>query len=87
MCINFLKGEHEIDESGRPIDKDALGHAEYLLSRSASDNRYRPRAILVDLDCSGLDQIKQSSLGKLFKQQNIIASSELDFFGIGRQKE
>ena len=36
------------------------------------DKKYTPRAILIDSECAVLDEIRQSSLGKLFKAGNIL---------------
>jgi hypothetical protein len=43
-----------------------------MFSYNNTEKKYVPRAILVDSECSVLDEIKQSELGKLFKPANII---------------
>lgn len=46
---------------------------------NAAEKTYVPRAILVDSECSVLDEIRQGPLGKIFKSSNVLH----DKFGSG----
>jgi tubulin beta len=59
----FQVSKDEVDDNQRKAKVD-------VYFEKASENRYVPRAVLVDLEPGTLDVIKASSMGKLFKPDN-----------------
>uniref|UniRef100_A0A6G3MGW1 Tubulin beta chain (Trinotate prediction) n=1 Tax=Henneguya salminicola TaxID=69463 RepID=A0A6G3MGW1_HENSL len=67
--------EHSISNEGECTDSSQTGRDSRLgvYFTKASDTRYVPRAILVDLECGTGDAIKNSPIGNLFKPDNYIS--------------
>jgi tubulin beta len=61
-----LIDEHNIDKNGFCSNVEDSGKLNVHFNYSVNDQKYTPRAILVDLETSALDAIKQGSLRKLF---------------------
>ena len=57
---------------GRENEKYLNENIGYLFSKSLVKKKYTPRAILVDLESTVLDEIKQGPYRNLFKSENII---------------
>ncbi|KAJ1911395.1 structural constituent of cytoskeleton [Tieghemiomyces parasiticus] len=66
------------EEHGLNADGQYIGDNDIQLSRldvyfnEASNNKYVPRSVLVDLECGTMDAIKSGPLGKLFRPDNYI---------------
>lgn len=72
-----LRKEHGLDTSGKFIAKDkqldAIRRARLeVFFREVGEDRYVPRALLVDLEPGTMDDIKASPIGSLFKPDNFI---------------
>ncbi|KAJ1909350.1 structural constituent of cytoskeleton [Tieghemiomyces parasiticus] len=65
-------------EHGLNADGQYAGDNDIQLSRldvyfnEASNNKYVPRSVLIDLECGTMDAIKSGPLGKLFRPDNYI---------------
>ena len=63
--------EHRIDKNGHYEGHSELELEQINVYYKEEEGRYTPRAILVDLNPTGLDEIKVGNLGKLFKRENL----------------
>lgn len=73
---NTVKDEHGVDGSGTYINAEEPIDVEVdkidVFFKQASETRYVPRAVLVDLEPGTLDVVKNSPVGKLFKPDNFV---------------
>jgi tubulin beta len=71
-----ISAEHEIDANGKYV-----GNSPSQLERinvyfnEASDNKYVPRAVLVDLEPGTMDTMRAGPFGKLFRPDNFVFGS------------
>ncbi|CAF0911737.1 unnamed protein product [Brachionus calyciflorus] len=74
-----LIDEHKIDKNGKfcgtENERFLLDNSKVHLDQNSKD-RYTPRTVFIDLDSNVLENIKQSSLNKLFKTEDMIYSNE-----------
>lgn len=57
---------------GKEKDRYSDEYIGYLFTKSSVENKYKPKAILVDLESTVLDEIRQGPLKNFFKDENII---------------
>ncbi|KAI0979900.1 hypothetical protein GJ496_001767 [Pomphorhynchus laevis] len=68
-----ISGEHGIDENGNYVgDSDLQLERISVYYNEAEDNKYVPRAVLIDLEPGTMDSIRNSSYGKLFRPDNFV---------------
>ncbi|ODV64120.1 beta-tubulin [Ascoidea rubescens DSM 1968] len=66
-------GEHALDNSGNFQGGDEIQRSRLnVYFNEANNNKYVPRAVLVDLEPGTIDAVKNSSIGQLFRPDNMI---------------
>ena len=68
-----LSDEHSIDGTGNYVGTSPLQLERInVYYNEAADNKYVPRAVLVDLEPGTMDSIRSSALGHLFRPDNFV---------------
>ncbi len=71
----MISEEHGVDAKGNFAGNDIQKERLNVYFNEASNNRYVPRAVLMDLESGVLDGIRSTALGNLFRPDNYIFGS------------